>query len=45
MVQAWAAAKNKIKHEQRRRAESARIVTKNTGINFNKLVKKEVPDF
>lgn len=45
MVQAWAAAKNKIKHEQRRRAESARIMTKNTGINFNKYAKKEETDY
>ena len=40
MMQVWANAKNKIKNEQRRRAESARMVTRNTGITFNKYAKK-----
>jgi hypothetical protein len=41
MMQVWANAKNRIKVEQRRRAESARMTTKNTGITFDKYKKKE----
>lgn len=40
MMQVWAATKNKVKMEQRRRAESARIMTRNPGIPFEKYIKK-----
>lgn len=39
MMRQWGAAKNKIANEHRRRAESARIVTKSVGKNFDR--KKE----
>lgn len=34
MMQVWAATKNRVKIDQRRRAESARMMTKNTGLPF-----------
>lgn len=39
-MQLWAATKNRVKIEQRRRAESARIATKNPGMTFEKYTKK-----
>lgn len=40
MMKVWAATKNRVKIQQRRRAESARIMTRNTGMQFEKYVKK-----